>query len=397
MKVVHFSTTDYGGAFRAAERISASMRAAGLDSQLVVRTKTRQDTECVEYFNSSISRLISKIKNVGNLLLSSGKLVTDIFGTNISQSEYVKDADVVVLHWVNSFVSYGGVRKLSKTGKCIIWVMHDEWIYTEGVHLSYERKLVNMISLKLLGMVNLWLKRKSFASIGITFVAVSNWLCEQAMNSSVLQGEDIRVINNPIDTNLFRPKESVNTRYFDNDDNKKVILFGADKATTDPNKGFVYLVKALKLLEEDDYIAICFGPAPENSKVDLDNIDIIYLGQINNDEKLTDIYNVADVMVVPSMQEAFGYTCCEALACGTPVVGFDTSGLRDQIIHEENGYLAKPCDPEDLARGIRYCIREYDRLSFRARETVISRNSYPAIGHKYFDLVCERTSADTCG
>ncbi|KXB09319.1 hypothetical protein AKJ60_00460 [candidate division MSBL1 archaeon SCGC-AAA385M11] len=48
----------------------------------------------------------------------------------------------------------------------------------------------------------------------------------------------------------------------------------------------------------------------------------------------------------------------EALACGTPVVGFDIGGNKDIIDHQQNGYLARPFDPQDLAVGIHEVLRE---------------------------------------
>ena len=385
MKAVHFSTTDHGGAYRAAERISACMKSAGIDSCVVVRTKTRQDTDCVEYFKDPVSAFFSKAKNFLNLLLSPGKLTTDLFGTDISGSSYVREADVVVLHWVNSFVSYRGVRRLVKTGKKIIWVMHDEWVYTEGFHLAYERENSKSFPVRLLGRMNLKLKRRSFAGSGITYVAVSSWLKEQATASEILKGERVAVINDPLDTDLFRPLTDVTDPY--DTGNKKVILFGADKATYNPNKGFNYLAEVLKRLDGEEYCAICFGNSPKESRIALENMDIIYTGTINNDDDLVNLYNLADVMVTPSLQEAFGYTCLEALACGTPVACFDTSGLRDQIVHKENGYLARISDPEDLYEGIMYCLEHKEEMAGRAREKAVSISGYDITGQKYRDVL----------
>ena len=385
MKAVHFSTTDYGGAYRAAERISACMKSAGIDSRVVVRTKTRQDTDCKEYFNSSFGRFVSKAKNFCNLMLSSGLLITDLFGTDVSRSEYVKDADVIFLHWVNSFISYRNVRQLAGTGKKIIWVMHDEWVYTEGYHYTCERDDNPGMFKRLLGGMNLKLKRSAYSGKGITFVAVSSWLRDQALSSGILKNETVITINNPLDTERFAPiKDCINP--YDTGD-KKVILFGADKATANKTKGFTYLTDAISGLDGSRYCAICFGAAPEETRTRLDNMDIIYTGPVNDDNELINLYNSADVMVTPSIQEAFGYTCLEALACGTPVAGFNTSGLKDQILHKENGYLADLMDPEDLRRGIEYCIANRSLLSERARETAVALSSYPVISSRYSALL----------
>ena len=77
MKVIHFSTTDYGGAFKAASRISESMESAGVESKVVVRTKTKEDSHCEEIFSTNYERFISKLTNLGNLMCSKGEVISD--------------------------------------------------------------------------------------------------------------------------------------------------------------------------------------------------------------------------------------------------------------------------------------------------------------------------------
>jgi glycosyltransferase involved in cell wall biosynthesis len=76
-------------------------------------------------------------------------------------------------------------------------------------------------------------------------------------------------------------------------------------------------------------------------------------------------------MCVPSLQESYGQTASEALACGTPVVGFAATGLLDIVDHRQNGYLARPFDCGDFAAGIEWVLHETaadGRLSRSARE-----------------------------
>jgi len=54
-------------------------------------------------------------------------------------------------------------------------------------------------------------------------------------------------------------------------------------------------------------------------------------------------------------------TASEALACGTPVVVFDVTGLKDIVDRQQDGYLAKPYETEDLARGIAGVLEDPDR------------------------------------
>ena len=74
-------------------------------------------------------------------------------------------------------------------------------------------------------------------------------------------------------------------------------------------------------------------------------------------------------MIVPSVIESFGQTASESFACGTPVVAFDTSGLRDIVDHQVNGFLANPYNSNSLAEGIKWVLEDKQRLS------VLNRNS----------------------
>ncbi len=95
-------------------------------------------------------------------------------------------------------------------------------------------------------------------------------------------------------------------------------------------------------------------------------------------------------MVVPSIRESFGQTASEAMACGTPVVAFAATGLLDIVTHQHNGYLAKPYDSLELARGIEWVLSrevvESGALSYNARKTAISRFSIEAMAASYIDL-----------
>ena len=103
---------------------------------------------------------------------------------------------------------------------------------------------------------------------------------------------------------------------------------------------------------------------------------------------MAEIYNLADVLVNPSTQEAFGYTACEAMACGTPVVAFPVGGLREQIIHLQNGYLAEFQNAQDIAKGIIYCAENREQLGIQARKSTM-RYSYENVAIKYLELMEE--------
>lgn len=106
------------------------MQKCGVDSEILIRTKVHDDTQAMEIFKNPIQKFGSKAKNVVNLTLSKKDIISDYLGTDVSAHPMVRDADVLVLHWVNSFLSYRSVEKLLATGKTVIWVMHDMWTFT---------------------------------------------------------------------------------------------------------------------------------------------------------------------------------------------------------------------------------------------------------------------------
>ncbi|HNF02863.1 MAG TPA: glycosyltransferase, partial [Ferruginibacter sp.] len=82
-----------------------------------------------------------------------------------------------------------------------------------------------------------------------------------------------------------------------------------------------------------------------------------FVGFLKDEYSVSLVYNAANVFVVPSLADNLPTTVLESLSCGTPVVGFDVGGIPDMISHRENGYLARYKSAEDLAEGIRFCIK----------------------------------------
>jgi len=93
-------------------------------------------------------------------------------------------------------------------------------------------------------------------------------------------------------------------------------------------------------------------------------------------------------MIVPSEQENLANTVIESLACGTPVVGFDIGGNKDMILHKENGYLANPFEPTDLASGIDWILQNDtpEILSQNSRNSVLKKYTMKDIAQKHLGV-----------
>ena len=222
-------------------------------------------------------------------------------------------------------------------------------------------------------------------------VTPSRWMADCAKQSSLLKRFPVTVIPNCLDVDVFRPidEENLSSRWeklkqLSNE--KPLLLFGAVNAAKDKIKGFDLLVSALKVLEKcgKDLELVVFGASGAELNMDV-NIPIHYVGYVSNTEELVSLYNLASVMVVPSLTENLSCAIMESLSCATPVVAFNIGGNSDMIEHKVNGYLAKEKDDADLAEGILWCLgnNEDNRLGKVGREKVLQNYTFDAVCQQY--------------
>ena len=387
MKVLIVSKYDKdGGAAIAAYRLHRALTVAGINSKMLVQKKLTEDNlvkgpeSILQFFFSKISYYIDQLpvyvyRNKSAYLFSPAWYSSGDILKQINES----NSDVVHLHW--SCKGMLSTKDIEHIKAPVILTMHDSWAFTGGCHIPFDCKKYkefcgscpelasnrqnDLSSKAIIKKSNLYDSKSD-----IVFVAVSKWLQNCARSSNLLKTKNIYCIPNALDTSRFKPIEkSLAKSYFGFKSKKKLILFGALSALTDKNKGFKELYSALNNLSSSEWEIGIFGSErPKKEKIL--NFKTYYFGNISNDEFLRKLYSSADVMVVPSKLESFGQTASEALSCGTPVVAFDTSGLRDIVKHKVNGYLAKAFDSRDLANGIQWVLnaKDYDLLVTKSRE-----------------------------
>lgn len=367
MKILIVNAHDVvGGAARAANRLHKGLLANGIDSQMLVQTKSGQDFRVLAP-QTKFGKIKAKLLPFWDqLALGKYKSRTQtVFTLGITGDSSLIDRinalkpDIVHLHWISKgFMSISDIGRIKAP---IVWSLHDMWPFTGGCH--YDEWCGAFVkgcgSCKVLGSDKandlsskvFSVKQKAYANADITVVGLSNWLAEEARKSKLFADKTIVNLPNPIDPEEFGPINKAFARQlFGLPADKKLILFGAMSATADPRKGFSQLAGALEQLSSD-YKLVVFGSeeprTPQGFKQKAH-----YLGMLNDNVSLKALYNAADVMVVPSLQENLSNAIMESLACGTPVVAFDIGGNGDMITHQQNGYLATPFDIKDLAKGI---------------------------------------------
>jgi glycosyltransferase involved in cell wall biosynthesis len=302
--------------------------------------------------------------------------------------------DIVHLHWVcESFIR---PEDLSKIKAPVVWTMHDMWPFTGGCHYAgtctkYKSgcqncPLLNSGRDKDLSYRLYARKKVAFDKVqNLTLVGSSKWMADCARESSLSRGKNVVSLPNPIDTERYKPigkevaKNSLNLSL-----DKKIVLFCESK---NPRKGYQYLSEALKNVNTREIELLTFGGLVPGLK-ETTEFKMHRMGEVSDDITLQILYNAADVVVVPSLEENLSNIIMESLSCGTPVVAFDIGGNSDMIDHRLNGYLAKEMDANDLAAGIDWVISNTkdNNLGTNARNKVLSTFDSKVVVKQYIAL-----------
>lgn len=407
MKIVLVSTYDAGGgAAIASYRLAQALLAEGHQVHILVAKKTKDDELFVSanntylqqkqyfaYFSWERLELLMRLKHKKDIFqFSIAKL-----GQHIHQHPAIQQADVVNLHWVHhNFLSIDALASLQKTNKPIVWTLHDMWAFTGGCHYTggCEHFLDSCGQCPYLRWpsksdlsAQAWRqKQQAFIPGRIHFTTCSKWLTGEAKKSGLLRDETVTPIPNPIDVTVFKPLDKIATKTNMGLDTSKYHILFASANTKDERKGFAYLKAALeKLLTENPALGqqievVVFGKMEEAIKEELTGISVRFLGSISNVETIVQAYSAVDVFAIPSLQDNLPNTIMEALACGTPVVGFATGGIPEMVIHQQTGYLSPTKNVAELATGILWAFNHANKpeLSQAARNFVME-NYTPAI------------------
>lgn len=362
-----------GGAARATYRLHTALRAQQVDSRLaVVRKQSTDDTvislgESIRGGHGPARRLLERaVTGLQRTPDSSTR------SANVSPAPWREHlrGDVVNLHSIR--LGTLSIADVSRLRDPVVLTLHDMWSFCGAEHyapdspdsrwsIGYRRdnRPVRHVGLD----IDRWTwMRKRRRWHPMTVVAPSQWLADGARGSLLMSGWPIHVVPNALDVDLFRPRDRGRARRrFGIPQDASVLLFGADGGTQDPRKGFDLLLDAMGKIRSDNVLVVVFGQGGP-AVMPRTALPVRWMGSVDSDELLADLYNSADAMVVPSRQEAFGQTASEAQACGIPVAAFRATGLVDVIADGDTGRLADPFSAESLARAIDWLFQDGSRL-----------------------------------
>lgn len=404
MKIAIINRSDLnGGAAVFTYRLTEAFRNNGIDATMLVTDK-RSDTDFVVSYAHSLKDRFAFLAERLQIFLQNGfskknlfKVDTADFGRDISSHPAIKDADVIILNWINQgALSLDCVKKLCDTGKPILWNMHDMWECTGICHHAYEcgGYKASCGKCAYLGSScekdlshKTWTKKKAVYSVpNIHFVAVSNWLADKCRESSLLAGKDICVIPNTIAVDNFSHHRKPNSDYNIPAD-CKVLAMGAARLDDDV-KGFPLLIDALKQLSPDTASKVhllLFGGLRNKELLNELAVPYTYLGAVTTD-KVADILTHSDVILSSSLYESFGGTLIEGLASGCLAVTYGNGGQTDIVDHKRTGYIAEHKSTTDFAKGIEWAINENIDRSL-LHQVMQQRFSPKTIVEKYLNLI----------
>jgi glycosyltransferase involved in cell wall biosynthesis len=407
LRVTIASMKDYGGGggFVAAHRLFLAMLKNKQAIDMLVQFKNTNNPNVICPINSKDKFLylfrVLLCKCI--LYIFSNQKIQDqtlaLFNSGWSKKINQHPTEIINLHWIGGEMI--SVKEIGKISKPVVWTLHDMWAFSGINHVGYDHRVSLDSDLPLdyrffdINLNAISRKKKSWTT-PIHIVTPSKWLANLVKSSEIMKDWPITVIPNIIDISVFKPLNRNNCKKnFGFSLTKKTILFGAFAGIVNKNKGIDLLIRALDEISEslsNNVELVIFGQHEPTNFQYRRFKNIKWIGHIDNEKKMCELYNASNVVVVPSRVEAFGLVAAEAQACGIPVVAFRNSGIQEVITHMKTGYLANPFEHDDFASGIIWALKNFEKLSPLARQKACHEWSAEVVIPQYlkvYELVAQ--------
>lgn len=383
MKVLLVNASDSkGGAAIVARRLLHALNAQnGVQAKMLVAEKSTDDADVIAlpkhwWLKKALDRFVVW---VANGFSKKGLWLTDggFFGNDITKRKEFQEADVIHLHWVNQgFLGTKDIEKVLRSGKKIVWTMHDMWVSTAICHYAGECEKYKTTGCAHCPQLlrpqsetlseRTWQKKLSYyKDANLHLVPCSSWMGEHAKSSLLTKHLPVTVIPNVFETpqppkgeplidSMEETGCSVANKNFPLGGNEGgTICFSAARIDTEI-KGFDDFLAALQHLKHrKDVEIILVGGINDESLFQHIPLPYRYLGY---QKDMLSVYASVDCVVNSSRYETLPTTIVEAQAVGTTPVAYRQSGATDLITDGETGYFAEYRNAESLAAAIERAI-----------------------------------------
>jgi glycosyltransferase involved in cell wall biosynthesis len=392
VKILHLATRDTGGSFKATYRLHKALQTLHINSDLLLAYKEHSYplSEHIHAYkpheihwwkrtNFSLRYRFDNYRKRQILQQFTQKYEVFSFPQTVyrlHEHPLVQEADILHLHWVADFIDYPSF--FQHIQKPIIWTLHDQNPFLGGLH--YELDLQNTYD-EFLQKTESELRKIKQQSLehftNFHIVATSQRMLENCQNAQVFSPKtQYHLIPCGLDTETFTEinrKDARKSLGLPHD--LPIILFVAE-SVENKRKGFNYFAKLMQNMD-NKHVNFCIVGKGSEVHIPATRNKVFRFAFVEDEAQLARIYAAADLLVVPSLQEAFGYTVIEAFACGTPVVAFDCVGAMDNMRDHADLFLARTGDSTELTKKVTYLLENKAILqTWRSKVRAISIEQY---------------------
>lgn len=390
MEVLEINTFDSGSTGQIAIGISEVATVEGLPSFVVCERWGKSKKHSCYYLGRTITNKLSAFLGYVGL---HNNLINTINTHRLIR--FIKNNKPKIIHLHNIHNDYLNLPKLfkylQKSGLNVIWTLHDCWSFTgrcpyftiakcekwqNGCYNcpysknSYPKSFFD-------NSRRMWKKKRSiFTSISkLTLVCPSEWLVALVSKSFFQHYQTIK-INNGINLSIFKPLGSA-FKEKNGISDKHVVLGVAYEWNN--RKGIDIFQKLANVLPSS-FVIVLVGRLNKKS-INIPS-NVLLVERTQNQSELAAIYSSADVFVNPTREDNFPTVNLEALACGTPVITFNTGGSPEAI--DETCGLVVQCD--DIA-ALKQSVVEICETKPFSKESCIARASFFNMNQKFEEYV----------
>lgn len=382
MKVTHICSTQHSGAGIAALRLFEALRRQHDEVYFASKDAAAEKHHIqIQYYpthwtekNRLLRQLTQKYSQLKRSRIQDISSIQSFYsscqtGYRPAHFQEFADSDILHFHWMAQLLDWQHCLPWMAARAKLVWTLHDLnplqgiWHYEPGKEISNPQILkwdARTRSIKAAVFNQIPADR-------LSFVAPSKWMAAKIQSTPVTQKFAVHTIANTIDTQDFHPiDKKLARKALSIPATAKVIGFICDDMT-DPRKGMRYLLSALKSTASEGYTLLTAGKQPSHEHLP-PPIDWRHLGALQSDALLRLFYSAMDLFVIPSTQDNLPNTILEAMACGTPCVGFNVGGIPDMIHENKTGHLVAPKDAEALALTLKNALDQPQHLQAMSQQ-----------------------------
>ena len=392
MRVLHLNTHASGGSYEYAVLLSSALAEHGIESRVLCKNSQSKNTARV-FLDRVIRRSYVSLSTEpwhGTRRLLSPPVTEDLDGV-----------DAVHLHAVADWFDVPRWLEALPRRIAVVISLHDMWHVTGGCFLyrgndRYANEtnpcdpcpILRWPANRFLANTAYRRKLQAYPNCGARLIANSRWLAEIAGRSAISKAcGGVRVIPPGIDTTVFKPQDKALCRkHVELPENAFVIVTGG-ASLNDTNKNFSWFFEQLSRLPDiDRVVVVAFGegklPVPGR-------LNVRFTGGIRDRHDLAKLFGAADVFASASLMETYGLTLVEAMACGTPVVGFRVGGIPEAAPDGKAAFLCDPLDSRAFLNAIqrlRSSAGLPENLGSSASALAVNRNNERQFAAEFIDV-----------